>query len=555
MTDTPVRDPAAVARVEVQLASDSMLVGDSVTALMRAVNSQGTVLTPATVVWSTADSATGSVSSAGVLRGRNVGSVRLAVLAGGVVGEATVRVVTRPLRLRLLAPDTAEIVDDVELTSVVETSAGQTLPEVAPRFDVTDTSIATVVPLAVGRARLELRRPGATELLAVVGRDTTRRTLTVRLAALRSFQLGIESRVLGLGDSLPYTISAIDTAGRAVASLGTTLTVEPAGTVVLRGGHLIARAIGRVIVHAQYGALRSRDTITAQGPSEFPLDLVDGDGQRPLPLRVLLSMERVAAKWRRVIRTAPPGDFVRLSIGECRNAVPVSQFITGVRVLVKLDSLPSRIAGLGGPCVMRPNGLPLLGTLSLNILTVAQLSERKLDDLIQHEVGHILGIGSLWARGELVALVSGDTASVDPIFVGPSALTAFDKLGRSNFFNGRRVPLEVRVLGHWRLNAFSGELMAPALTPNAPQALSSVTVAALRDLGWNVELEAYDEYVLPDLVVTQRVGTPTGLPSARGASVGTAPSLALEGDVLPPLVHLHADGTKQRLDGSRWLMK
>lgn len=552
-TDVPDPSPTAVARVEVQVPADTLVVGDSVSATLRAVNARGDVVTPATVVWSSSDSGTAAVTPGGVLRGRNVGTMRLEVAAGSAVGVKTIHVVPRAaMRLRLVAPDTVRIDAALEVQSVAETAAGVALAEVAPRFASSDTNVATVEAVAPGRAAVRLVGPGAADLLAVVGRDTTRRRLTVTLATLRSLQLSIEQRVLPVRDSLPYTITAIDASGRAVPSTGTVLSFEPAGTVLVRNGHLLVGAIGRVVVQAKYGSAIALDTITAQGPSEFPLDIVDGDGQNPLPLRVRLSMERVAARWRSVIRTAPPGEFVRLAVGECRNVTPVSQFITGVRVLVTMDSLPTRIAAQGGPCVMRAGGLPLLGTLQVNIFTLGQLSDRKLDDLIQHEVGHVLGIGSLWSRGGSQAgLVAGDAQSADPIFVGPNALAAFERLGRAGFFAGRRVPLEVRVLGHWRADAFSGEVMAPSLTLNAPQPTSSVTVAALRDLGWNVELGAYEEYVLPELVTSQRIAVPGGV----AARVAPAAAMELSGDVLPPLLQLLPGGARVRLDGRTWPFK
>ncbi len=537
---TPPLPLTTVTRLDLGLAADTVLVGDSVSASVRGFNREGTVLPLSVIVWSTTDSSIGAVSPTGLLRARNVGTVRLEVLGDGVVAVRTVRVVPRALRLRVFAPDTAQLIDDVQLTSEVATADGVPLPEVAPRFVSTDSAVAQLVPVSIGRARVVTRLPGAADLLAIVGRDTARRRFVVRLTPLRSLRVLIESRTVAVGDSVPFVLTATDSLGRMIPSGGTEYGLEPAGTMTLRNGHLVALAPGRVVVRAQNGGTIARDTLIGQAPSEFPLDIVDGDGQRPLPLRVLLSMERVAIKWRRVIRSAPPGDVVRLQIGECRNAVPVSQFISGVRVLIKLDSLPSRIAGQGGPCVVRSNGLPLLGTVSLNLFTYNALSDRKLDDLIQHEVGHVLGIGTVWGRAAFSGLVLGDTASADPIFVGPAALAAFSRLGRGARFTGRPVPLQLRVLGHWRSDAFGGEVMAPSLTASA-QPTSAVSVAALRDLGWNVETEAYDDYELPDAVLSTVV-------SPRMQSVQPLVDQSLSGDVLLPQIMIRADGRKVRLD-------
>ena len=538
---TPPLPLTTVTRIEVQLEADSVLVGDSVTATARGLNREGTVITLSAISWSTADSSIGAVSGGGVLRARNIGIVSLDAASSGAVGSRTIRIVPRALRVRVLAPDTVQLIDEVQIVAQVETSAGVALLEVAPRFSVADTSVASTAAISVGRARVIVKKPGETDLLAVVGRDTTRRRFVVRFTPLRSLTIGIDARVVSIGDSVPLQITAVDSAGRSIPVGGTILGFEPLGTMLVRNGHLIAVAPGRVVVRAQNGASLATDTVTAQGPSEFPLDLVDGDGQNPLPLKVLLSMERVAIKWRRVIRVAPPGDYVRLQIGECRNAVPVNQFITGVRVLIKLDSLPVRIAGQGGPCVVRPNGLPLLGTVSLNLFNYATLSDRKLDDLIQHEVGHVLGLGTVWGRGVFGGLVVGDSSALDPIFVGPNALAAFSRLGRSTQFAGRRIPLQLGALGHWRVDAFGGEMMSPTLVA-AGQPTSSVTVAALRDLGWTVEPEAYEEYALPDAGVSGRIVSP------RIQSTGDVGARSLDGDILLPRLMISSAGRKVRLD-------
>ncbi len=338
---TPPLPLTSVSRVDVQVAGDSVLIGDSVTATVRGVNRLGDVLPLPSVTWASTDTSTGSVSAEGTLRGRNVGSIRLTAQAAGVVGARTIRVVSRGVRVRLVAPDTMELIDAPRLSSEVETLAGERLTEVAPRFATADASIATVEATGVGVATVRPLLPGVTDLLAIVGRDTTRRRVTVRFTPLRSLGVAIGPRVLAIGDSLPLVVAAIDTLGRTVPAAGSIIAFEPSGALVLRNGFLVAVGIGRTVVSAANSGLTARDTLTSQAPSEFPLEIVDGDGQNPLPLRVLLSMERVAIKWRRVIRTAPAGDFVRLQIGECRNAVPVAQFITGVRVLIKLDTLPA----------------------------------------------------------------------------------------------------------------------------------------------------------------------------------------------------------------------
>ncbi len=540
-TDAPPLPLTTLTRLDVQVDGDTVLLGDTVQAVARGVNRVGDVLALVGTRWSTTDTNVISVSDGGVIRARNVGSIQLAAASAGALGTRTIRVVSRAVRVTLQAPDSVELVDQIQLVSRVETTAGQPLAEVAPRFGSTDTSVARVQPVGVGTATVEAVRPGSTTLLAIIGRDTTRRRLVVRVTPLRELSVTIAPRVVAVGDSVPFTITARDSLGRGMPTRVVLIGIEPAGAMRVGSGHLTALTFGRVVVSVTNGTLISRDTLTAQGPSEFPLDIVDGDAQNPLPLRVRLSMERVAARWRSVIRSAPGGEFVRLTAGECRNAVGVAQFITGIRVLVKLDTLPPRIAGQGGPCVIRSTGLPLLGTVSLNILSYGTLSDRKLDDLLQHEVGHVLGLGTIWGRGAFAPLIDGDSLAPDPIFVGPNALAAFSRLGQSSRFTRRTVPIQPNVRGHWRADAFLGELMAPSLI-SAAQPTSAVTVAALRDLGWNVEPEAYDDFTLPAAVLAPEVTA-----RVEGATRPSGAVHSLESDILLPELMLIA-GRYVRLD-------
>lgn len=540
-TDAPLPPLTTVARVEIQLDGDSVLVGDTLTSAARGLNREGAVVPLTTQFWSTSDSSVGSVSIAGVIRARNVGSFRLDVLADGVVGTKTVRVVPRALRVRVVAPDTAQLVDDIQVKVEVETVAGLRLTEVAPSFAVTDPSIASIVAISVGSARLTPNSAGSTDLLAIIGRDTTRQRIVIKTTPLRSLSVSVVPRVLAVGDSVPYVVTAIDTSGRSVSTRGTQVGVVPAGTMLVRNGHLIALGAGRVEVVAVNAGLVARDTITGQGPSEFPLEILDGDGQHPLPQRVLLSMERVAVRWRRIIRSAPAGEAVRLQIGECRNRVPVIAFITGVRVLIRVDTLFSFVAAQGGPCAMRANGLPLVGTVQININYYGTISDAKLDDLIMHEVGHVLGIGSTWGLGAFTGLVVGDSNSTDPIFVGPNTLSAFNLLGGSARYTGRPVPIELKFLGHWRASAFAGELMAPALIPGA-QPVSAVTVASLRDIGWNVEPQAYEDYSLEPGVLSGRVAPRVTAASPSGRTY------SLDGDMLMPQLTIMPGGRVVKID-------
>ena len=79
-----------------------------------------------------------------------------------------------------------------------------------------------------------------------------------------------------------------------------------------------------------------------------------------------------------------------------------------------------------------------------------------------------------------------------PHFDGPNAIAAFDAIGGSAYTAGEKVPVENVQSGagtrdsHWRLSVFANELMTGIMSPTSSP-LSRVTVASLRDLGYEVD--------------------------------------------------------------------
>ncbi|SFW82323.1 leishmanolysin-related zinc metalloendopeptidase [Amycolatopsis australiensis] len=140
--------------------------------------------------------------------------------------------------------------------------------------------------------------------------------------------------------------------------------------------------------------------------------------------------------------------------------------------------------------------LPVRGEMTFDKADLAKMETQGIiGDVITHEMGHVLGVGSLWApKGLLVG-----KGTTDPVFSGPAALAEYRKLGGPADATG--VPVEntggpgTRDV-HWRERTFGNELMTGFVNP-APNPLSRVTVASLGDLGYQVDLDAADHYELP----------------------------------------------------------
>ena len=115
--------------------------------------------------------------------------------------------------------------------------------------------------------------------------------------------------------------------------------------------------------------------------------------------------------------------------GSCVPGTPaLNETIDDLVIFAVLDSIdgPGKILGQAGPCFIRlPGYLPLIGAMRFDTADVATLeSAGQFDEVILHEMGHVLGFGTIWGPLGLLA----DPASAggtDPHFVGPQAVAAW----------------------------------------------------------------------------------------------------------------------------------
>jgi hypothetical protein len=172
----------------------------------------------------------------------------------------------------------------------------------------------------------------------------------------------------------------------------------------------------------------------------------------------------------------------------------VDDLVIAVRVL-GIDGDGGTLAR-AAPVVARTDGSNFT-TSSAGIVQIdeADLDNSQLQEIITHEIGHVLGIGTTW---DAVT----DVNTVDPVHEGSNTTTAFQSFEQSDAYLGEGVPLERfggagTALGHWAENNFDNELMTGAINTNSENPLSRVSLAALADIGYPIDLQAADPYKLP----------------------------------------------------------
>ncbi|WP_131739862.1 leishmanolysin-related zinc metalloendopeptidase [Actinomadura roseirufa] len=171
---------------------------------------------------------------------------------------------------------------------------------------------------------------------------------------------------------------------------------------------------------------------------------------------------------------------------------------------------------------------PCKGHMAFDTADLDQMeAEGTLLDVITHEMGHVLGIGSMWGLFGLVSPPPDDPdALTNPVFEGLAAMTEYGAL-----LGGDPLPVPVENQGgggtarvHWRESVFANELMT-GFVGSAGNPLSRLTVASLQDLGYEVDLEAADLYSLPNLLTLAQSGALVAhtAPVNQGYMIPTVP--------------------------------
>jgi hypothetical protein len=154
---------------------------------------------------------------------------------------------------------------------------------------------------------------------------------------------------------------------------------------------------------------------------------------------------------------------------------------------------PGNILAQAGPCFVRnSNNLPVVGVLIFDSADVSTFGSQ-LTPIAIHEIGHTLGIGTIWS---LKGLLTGANTN-NPRFTGANARREWRTLGGTGSVPVENTGGPGTRNGHWRESVFDKELMTGYLDTGT-NPLSRMSIASLKDLGYPaVNLGAADPYTLP----------------------------------------------------------
>ncbi len=186
--------------------------------------------------------------------------------------------------------------------------------------------------------------------------------------------------------------------------------------------------------------------------------------------------QQAAAQWSQAI------------VGDLPNMTYNGRTVDDLLIDVSASSIDGAggILGQAGPDRLRPGSrLPYHGSMQFDSADLAQMQANgTLLGVVMHEIGHVLGIGTIWQNLGLLA----GAGSSNPTFIGALATAAYNA---SFGTHANVVPVEnsggagTRD-GHWRESIFGNELMTGYVGPGLSLPLSRVTIASLADLGYQV---------------------------------------------------------------------
>ena len=479
---------------------------------------------------------TAASSNAGVAGASATGSsVTVTALAKGV---ATVTVTARDpqgllaqQRLEVTVPNRAP--DAIGAIPAQAVFASQTAsvdassyfrdPDGDPLTYTATSSNAEVATVTVAGATLTIRAVAPGVAVITVGASdpdggVAQRTVQVTVPNRTPEAVGtIPRRTLSVGETAMVDLSSYfrDPDGGTL-SYAATSSNSGVATAAVSGDSVVVTGLARgdVII-----TVTARDPAGLSASSTFGATVMASDPrfQIELVFATLVTptqeaaFRRAAERWMTILApTELPDQIVNDTIGCGRDPrfdrhVETVDDLLIVAAVGEIDG-PHGTLGQAGYCRLRlESTLPFYGRMEFDAADLDRLERRgDLEEVILHEMGHVLGIGALWNHFGLLRDPASETEAPDTHFTGPLAIEAFDEAGGTGY-EGAKVPVENTGgqgtwNGHWRQAVLVTELMTGYVTEGAsvPSPLSAITIQSLADLGYTVDLMVADPYRLPN---------------------------------------------------------
>ena len=241
-------------------------------------------------------------------------------------------------------------------------------------------------------------------------------------------------------------------------------------------------------------------TPAASDDRKFSIQLNYGDGLSTLNSGVRSAVSEAAKFWEDVVTSSTFNGSHNLAIDVVGVAAPQDWLAAATNKSGTTDATGK--------------WMPTTGTVRLNTSYSSSYNSDPtyLKTLLIHEFAHVLGIGTVWEKqGRSLVSRTSNTYNANTY-----AGKAYGEL--LGTYTPTAIPLEAGAMGHWDEAKFGDELLTPyAEGATVKMPLSQVTLASLRDVGWNVNYGAADSFTL-----SQSILSPAGSPQSTASAYGQA---------------------------------
>lgn len=452
------------------------------------------------ISWSVADPSIATVTNAGVLSGLKPGNTIATISVGTVSAELPI-VVLPPAVATMTFPTTSFTLTEGDTLTIpaptIVDRTGATVTGRTPRY-TTISPFVSVSPTGLLTGLLA----GSGTVTAILDTAHANLSFTVNPAAIGSIKLVPSVLDMGVNHSVRTQASALTTGGAPILKRTYTYSIDnPSVATVSSTGVVTGVAPGTATLTVTSGGTSGSFPVSVAvlGPAGFKID-VRFVGN--VPTIVQQAALQAAGRWEQVISAPLIPYHVTFRANECGFGVPAVDTVeNNVMIVIRADSIDGAFGtvGQGGPCIIRDDSpqLTAFGAITVDSIDVGTLSRRGiLVTMLTHEMGHVLGIGTLWEIPSYANTVTG-LGSDNPLFIGHMARVAAAELGFTPD-SSSGVPIEntggegTRD-GHWRADTFGHELMTGTIHDGL-NPLSLVTIEALADFGYTVVPEAADDF-------------------------------------------------------------
>ncbi len=405
-----------------------------------------------------------------------------------------------------------------QLTATVVDADGDPLPDATVNWESSDVAVVAVTATGL----LTGQGPGTAQVTATAGEVSTTADVIVESTASVELLEG-NGQTAPVNTAVPTApaVQVRDGSSAPVANVRVRFTVGTAsgsvtGEVQTTGADGIARVgswrLGSAGINTLTAAIDGAE-INGE-PVEF-LATTATAGDYDITVRYLgeitnpqlLAFAEAELRWESIITGDLADVNETLPANSCGDNPETTGPFDDLTIFVTIEPIDGEFGVLGqaGPCFVRDDadGLSVIGRMQFDEADMELLeTEGSLQAVILHEMGHVLGFGTLWgplASNLLVDPTDPDPAVEDPHFIGPLALAAFDEAG-GTAYTGEKVPvMDVGGAGtinsHWRDDVFDPEIMTGFLSDGF-NPLSAVSIQSLADLGYAVDVNQADPFTL-----------------------------------------------------------